>query len=1017
MPLDEKIYQQVPFFNVWDIVLKESQKEEEEIKDKKKNKSKEKPKINPNPPANQISNDINVLEFKPRNPLSLHEINQMSLSKLFNKDTSYPQPPEETQSNIGFATPAYGQTTRGYYSLFHRDKTSVKRQQPIDEENRLLEILKGRLDPIFSKEEYQKPFQLEQELKSLQENPTNEPTGVNWIQQEQVPLEKIKKGISAGELFVKTAEYAPVKYYEQDPNTYAVTKKTVDIPIAFEVYGLVPREIEGKKYRVPTAKPLYYIDRYGNVKPYREGFLTTGIRAVGETLAGGPEKWDKFLKTILAVGRMPLLPLKGVPTITPPNAPYLPAELSEAVLGIPQNLPWSKQTLFEPGGKPVEPGNYPLYTKTVPTQKEVLENPFTGLELGIGTAFQPLTQIPNIIAGGVPQKPVTGVELGIQPTKEEIEKLKDKIQHDQNVSAVFNVISYLPMGLSKTLMGLLGAAFVTQPLTTEPSRPLLHKAAEGALNAALFWGVGRFNTVGKYIRKGEKIPGRVIARDIAVRTGLLASGEVFRNTFFYPSIQEEDTWRLLAPYVYSIGANLVFEAYGLGSYVKYNRRIKKMLPYEINKNLEEIEQRIAENPEEVFKNINEEEVKIETDPNLTESEKKALTLTAEALKIGKEAVEKTIPEINKKDIKQENAEQIALKNIEESISNKLLEQLEVKKPYEQIPKEEKGPATQEPIKTESVVPSETQQQTIAGELPKEESIVKEPELIKKPEEEIPTTQEITKALEGQQEPTQEEVAPGPYPEVEAKNVKGLKVNFMQKVKDLGYTTNLFLDTENQKIYAKTIDRNKVKMYDLSDKLFNPENWQAPEVRLILDRIENYMNNYPTTRKKIKEAFPSVDAYVTFKGMEKKGLLQQIQEETPAEKVTPPEKENVVEEVSPIEKVPPKEMENIAEEVPPVKEAKPKEKKKIVEEPPEEPLDILNQLDSYTKIDKDIATGIMGKETKKLVPKYVGKDKEGKVVVIYQDKKGNYITKPYDQLSLLDKLNIKKVTPREYKKQI
>lgn len=710
----------LPYHGIWETLQKQA--EEEEKKKKKKREEESKPKPEPVPPSLKIDPEI-IKDLEPQpldvpvGPKSTESVVE-SLEKQrkgitqaqFERSAQISPPPSKPTEQIFLSRVKF-------FDFNPQPKDvgeSVKPKKQVEElpkENRILAVLRGEPDPIWDNAQYQKILQLNETFEKLRQQQLEQkyesPTSINWIDSHpEVDIETIKKGVAAGELFVRTGEVGRVAYYKKDPKDGKVTKDYVEIPMSFFVYGLVPRRIEEQEYRVPTLKPLYYIDREGNVRRVKEGILKETAKSIG-TQIFGQEKWDQMLMPsqnlttqMQTAGKQEIEDYKKVP--------YLPKSWLDAVLGISTNLPFSNRVIMEPGGEPTEfRPNQPIYFKTQPYQEIINKNPYTWAEYGLGNLVAPLVDLPKLVTKEVPQFPVTMAQIGEEATPEEIQKFKDKLSNDEILSAVYNAVIMLPAGMSKVLTGTLALSYMAQPLTSSYARPIESRVAESLLNGALFLGLGKVGKAGKYIREGKPVPVKVIAQDAGKRLGLMVGGEAFRHTFFVPYQSEEDAWEIIKPYVYTLGIGLMFEAYGLKDIVKHNRYLKRNLPPEIYNTLKGFVEKYPKTKQEDINRIIE-----ETKKNIdTPEEAKAVQIVEESLRDAQTIAEDIFNKLQNKIITVEEA----TKQVEEVINRTFEESFKKAKRKERT-QETQEPASQQTLET-SAQPQEKIAPIIAPESP------------------------------------------------------------------------------------------------------------------------------------------------------------------------------------------------------------------------------------------------------------------------------------------------------------
>lgn len=749
-----QLYAIDPYTNILSYI--NAQKEENK---KKKKKEEEKPKKIPiSPPSLQLDTSVLNDVFDPRKiaplpPLSTENIADKITSQprsiaSFERSANIPQKKKKVQKDEkSERMPVYlagDPFMPDLKPVFEQESTKQPPPEPI-RVNRILEILQGHPDPIWGSEEHKKLLNMVTEFENLNQqgmtSPSKERTGYDWLNQPEVTFDDIKKGVAAGELMLKPTEYRKVEYYDRDEETGAIKKKWVDLPASYHVYPLLSREIDGKKYRVPGLKPIYYIDYKGNLKSVNESLFTRGIRSIGQSVFG--DKWDQtvdFFKKGLTSALLPGMAVQEIQNTTPQNINVVaPKSLGDAILGLTTNAPYSFQKIVEPGGKPIDWGNYPVYTKTQPYQKEINENPYTWAGYGVLNPFTPLGQLDVIVSPSknVPQFPPATPQLNIEYTPEELKRFQEKIKKDELYSNVFNVISMLPMGASRVLTGAMAMAFVAQPFATEPDRPLAHKIAEGALNFGLFYGVGRIGKGPALYRKGiTAIPTSTFIGDVAKRLGAVGGIEVARELFHAKQIRDEDIWQTMEPYAYSLGAQLMFELFHIPHVIKGRSILKSQLPPELYKKYLSLvkDLKSKESPNKIIDRINNEFetlIQNETDPN----ERAAL----EAVYRGwTQARQKVTSEF----LKEKTKPKPWAKKPEK-----------ITEPQESIPQETKGGAKQKDIVEDNII-----ENLINDYKYKQEPISVQPEEVVQPKQEkkpISKETETTVPIPSQEIPTEQ----------------------------------------------------------------------------------------------------------------------------------------------------------------------------------------------------------------------------------------------------------------------
>ncbi len=463
---------------------------------------------------------------------------------------------------------------------------------------RAWEVLSGSLDPYFraelEKDEVKKRVrlaQLQQEAIKLQKEgkyaiPKYK---IDFENPDKLTIEQIEDGILSGQIMVEPTDYYPLKYYEKDEKGQ-LRKETIYIPVSFNVYKLLPREIGGKKYKVKAELPFAYIDKEMKIKKMGRSVISEAVQDLfGNAL-------DKPMETMVKAFSLPSLPVGPVPniygirsllhgpqgaaSIPEPTRGYLTSNPVLALLGIPQILPYSSTYLEEPGGKPLPEGNYPLYTGTTPTQMEKLENPYLGFGEGLAGGISPLVQLPTIIQGKQPQLPTYLPTVGIEPEKAVLEKYKQAIERSEWQGIISGVLSLVALGelkLASVPIGglLVGTSFLVEPWVTKTDRNTLSKLFESVINAGMMLAMGRVGTAAKALKTGRPI-WPAYSKDVLKRTGVFLGTEAVKKEFLEPPLTEEQKRERVKEYIYGLTFALFLELFGLRHGFKLAQAAKKL---------------------------------------------------------------------------------------------------------------------------------------------------------------------------------------------------------------------------------------------------------------------------------------------------------------------------------------------------------------------------------------------------------------------------------------------------------
>jgi len=518
------------------------------------------------------------------------------------------------------------------------DKTqTTKPRITQDEENRFWSVLKGEIDPYITRDDVQKQLSLLQLKQQAEESLSKgtrlaQPTGTDWLSSPDVDIEQIKQGIMAGELYLEPSDYVTKEIYINDPQK-GVVKEKFTYPVGYKVYPIFPREIDGQPYNVPGLKPLYYI-KGDKVRKVREGFITEGIKKTANILGLSDKDLDEVSLAIKG-----MLPFTNKDVIS--QTPYLPSNLADALIGISANLPWSYQTLTEPGGKAIPSGVYPIYKETQPLQKAINLSPFAFANYGaVGNVFQPLTQLPNVVFGGYPQESPTELGLGEKATEQEIKQLEEVAEKNGMKQMVMDIVGMIAGGRSKTFVKLLMASFGVQPWTVEMNRHWTHKMAESALNLGTFWAFGKYSPIKNKIINQKPITPVDILKTAGYNIGIAGGSEALRNYLFYPQISEEDALRTTKSVAYAIAGALLFEAYNLPGYIRTAKILKRL--YKSPKNVPENLRNVVNEVKDEINNLKEQVVQEE---EYTTQKKQKLDERLDAARNLKEQINESLKDL------------------------------------------------------------------------------------------------------------------------------------------------------------------------------------------------------------------------------------------------------------------------------------------------------------------------------------------------------------------------------------
>lgn len=437
----------------------------------------------------------------------------------------------------------------------------------------------------------QKRLSLLQEQEEALRNPAEitDEEYKKFLQIKSPGLEDIKAGVAAGIYYITPVEVRSIKYYE--PQQSGAPKPAVaDVPITFDVYKVYYKEIDGKPYRVPGIKPIYYIDKDFNVRPYKQGLLTETLQGVAKSVGITPTSLDVLLEK--GVRSLPSKPeYKGREKEIPG---YIPTNYFTGLFGLQQNLPFSQEYLSDPGGKPITAGNYPYYTDTPPTAKIINVHPQSALEYGLGNIMVPLVHLPNVLMGNRSLPPPMTYKLGISPSPEETKQLEEKQRKEFIPKMLYDLIASVPYLKHKTLSQIFAASFVTQPFYSQPDREWYSNALEGLLNAGMMVGASLVSKVPKMVKTGELTPKALdYIIDAGKRAAVFGGGEFLKSQFFYPKSESESLREVMSETAYAMAGILFYEALGF-PYKKLG--LFKRAP----KELKQLTTNILENPDQVI---------------------------------------------------------------------------------------------------------------------------------------------------------------------------------------------------------------------------------------------------------------------------------------------------------------------------------------------------------------------------------------------------------------------------------